>query len=185
MAVGEFDQLDAVLPRWVGVVHDHGLACLQGFLDQLALPASRPRVVPESILADQDMAWGETCSVEGTLAGTLQADEKYQIHDKKSRLLAIRFTDARSLAQLPGELEDLGGAAEGEEPAVANGERLDLRPGVIDGVAGAVEQHQIGVGVNRAGFGSAARPAGQAEGGGQTLDFRKRRRERDMAASPG
>jgi hypothetical protein len=66
-----------------------------------------------------------------------------------------------------GELADLGGAAEGEEAAVAKGERLDLRPGVIDGVDGAVEQHQIGVGVSGARFGSAGRPTGQAEGGGQ------------------
>jgi hypothetical protein len=66
--------IGAVFHRWVRVVHDDRAAFRQGPLDNLHLAPLRPAVVPQSVLADQDMGGGVVGPVKGALARAPQAD---------------------------------------------------------------------------------------------------------------
>src|SRR5262249_54619569 len=67
------------------------MARLQSLFDQLPLAASWLAVVAQAVLADKDMAGSKASSVKRTLAGTLQADEDYQLHEDMSPLMQLRF----------------------------------------------------------------------------------------------
>jgi hypothetical protein len=66
--------------RRVRVVHDDRAAFLEGLLDELHLAALGPAVVPEPVLADQDVRGGVVRPVEGALARSLLTDQRDDLH---------------------------------------------------------------------------------------------------------